>query len=324
LIEDAVASWSSTAEKYGLRLVEVPMSEASAIVRTQVFRRPYPIKLKIKPPDYVNPVINSPSSFTSQKTNDKLFYHKAILKKFDFVLDFESSKSFSADVDVQYSWGRPTYNYHQYIHRSGCVLAQITDEGCFLLAANHLFTTRMSTREASRLERDHNRPRASTLDLISPRLSPITPAIGREGSEVSSPLIPLQVDPQNVFRATAEIRDEMTKFCSDERQLRQFYATEAAIIAQGSIGGRAESSRPYNRGEPYSEPPPSSTTDSSIPTLELPERLFPSNLSNSLRYGLSRPTSSGRTSSRKPSVDSAMYDARAMSDSTRGPQSPSK
>ncbi|KAL4874088.1 hypothetical protein BDV12DRAFT_158997 [Aspergillus spectabilis] len=41
LIEDTVQSWASTAEKFGLKLVQVPIAEASAIDQTQPFRQPY-------------------------------------------------------------------------------------------------------------------------------------------------------------------------------------------------------------------------------------------------------------------------------------------
>ncbi|KZZ97932.1 vacuolar membrane-associated protein IML1 [Ascosphaera apis ARSEF 7405] len=285
LVEDAIASWGSIAEKYGLKLVEVPVTEASAIVDSQVFRRPYPIRLKVDPIGLTN---------------------------------FESSKSFSADVDVQYSWGKPNYKHHQYIHRSGCVLVQITDEGYFLLAANHLFNSRLSTKEASRFDRDHNRPRASTLDLISPRLSPIPSAIGIGESLASHPSL---VDSQNVFRAAAELRDELYNFCQNEKQLKYFFSAEAANLAHGSMAtvphpvSEVKSTSGF---QPRVEPLWSSMTESSIPTLELPEGLFQS----PIRHPLPRPTSSARTSSRKPSVDSTSTDVRGGLRQEPPPRSP--
>ncbi|KAI5307061.1 SNF1-interacting protein [Ascosphaera pollenicola] len=325
LVEDAIAAWSSMAEKYGLKLVEVPVAEASAIVDSQVFRRPYPIRLVVDPIQFTTPSLVSQSSLSNRKVQDPLYYHKAILKKFDFVLDFESYKSFSADVDVQYSWGKPSYKYHQYIHRSGCAIVQITDDGCFLLAANHLFNSRLSIKEASRFDRDHNRPRASTLDLISPRLSPIPSAAGIGESLTSHPSL---VDSQNVFRAAAELRDELYNFCQNEKQLKYFFSVEAANLAHG---GMATVAHPVSEVkstsgfQPRVEPLWSSMTESSIPTLELPEGLlFHATKSTASKPSIPRPSSSARTSSRKPSIDSASTDTRGFSRQEFPPRSPAR
>ncbi|KAI5290549.1 vacuolar membrane-associated protein iml1 [Ascosphaera aggregata] len=317
LVEDAITTWSSTAEKYGLRLVEVPVAEASDIVESQVFRRPYPIKLKVNPADCKIPS-PSQSPISGHKVKDPLFYHKAILKKFDFVLDFESYKSFSADVDVRYSWGKPNYKYHQYIHRSGCVIVQITDDGCFLLAANHLFNSRLSTKEASRFERDHNRQRANTLDLVSPRLSPMPSAVG-SGESTSSPHQSL-VDLQNVFRAASELKDELVNFCQNENQLKYFFTVEAANIVQGTVAPHdthavteVKSSSGF---QPKMEVFSGSMTESSIPALELPERLF--HAAPAVPPGVIIPC----PSSRKPSVDSTATDL--MGGSKQPPRSPAR
>ncbi|PWY91571.1 hypothetical protein BO94DRAFT_533714 [Aspergillus sclerotioniger CBS 115572] len=134
LIEDA---------KFGLKLVQ-----------TQPFRKPYRVQLKVPPPK------GPPAA------PDRHYFQKALLRKFDFVLDFEARSAFPADVE--------------YIHRSGSLLAQITDEGDFLFLANRLVSTRTTpTRDIprhERLERDQFRTRAGTYDpgdRLSPRLSPM-------------------------------------------------------------------------------------------------------------------------------------------------------
>lgn len=139
LIQDAVEIWAREASSYGLRLVEVPIREAAAITESNPFRKPYTVKLAVQPPDQKPESYFDPNSLGPQTNPAKHFYQTAILKKFDFVLDFEAASSFPSNVDVRYSWGRPDYKYTQYIHRSGVLLAQITDKGEFLLLANRVF-----------------------------------------------------------------------------------------------------------------------------------------------------------------------------------------
>lgn len=142
LIEDAIRMWSKEAAQYGLRLVEVPIAEACTITEVNPFRQPLRIKLATPPPLQQPAVFFDQTSFSAQPQPGRHYYQKAILRKFDFVLDIEAASNFPPDVDVTYSWGKPDYKYSQYIHRSGHLLAEITDDGDFLLLANKLFNNR--------------------------------------------------------------------------------------------------------------------------------------------------------------------------------------
>lgn len=142
LIEDAVEGWAREASQYGLRLVEVPIKEACTITETNPFRKPYVIKLAEPPPDQKPETYFDPNSLGPQTSPTKNFYQQAILKKFDFVLDVEAASNFPSNVDVSYSWGKPDFKYTQYIHRSGILIAEITDEGDFLILANRLYSNR--------------------------------------------------------------------------------------------------------------------------------------------------------------------------------------
>ncbi len=142
LVEDAIENWGREAAQYGLRLVEVPIAEACAISEINPFRRPFIIKLAVSPPDQSPVTYYDPTSFAPQAHPGRQFYQKAILRKFDFVLDVEAASNFPSDVDVSYSWGKPDFKYTQYIHRSGSILAEITDDGHLLILANRLFTSR--------------------------------------------------------------------------------------------------------------------------------------------------------------------------------------
>ncbi|KAH0597301.1 hypothetical protein MHUMG1_04678 [Metarhizium humberi] len=144
LVEDTIESWEREASQYGLRLVEVPINEACRITETNPFRKPYRIRLAIRPPLERPETYYDPNSLDLQAGPSKNFYQTVILKNFDFVLDMEAASNFPSDVDVRYSWGKPDFSYTQYIHRSGAVLAQITDEGDFLVLANRLYNKRTS------------------------------------------------------------------------------------------------------------------------------------------------------------------------------------
>ncbi|KAJ5908887.1 Vacuolar membrane-associated protein iml1 [Penicillium taxi] len=287
LIEDTVHSWASTAEKFGLKLVQVPIAEACAIDKTQPFRQPYRIKLKVPPPKGpVNPVFNI-ASFAQAGPPDKLYYQKCILRKFDFVLDFEASSSFPPDVEVTFSWGRPEYKYSQFIHRSGSLLAQITDEGHFLLLANRLISTRSTaSRESGRYEhhsRTDYRGRATTsYDPIdrSPRLSPLV-----RPHDVASPMLTpgtSNIDLANLYRAPEHLLGSLQEFCNDEAQLLQFYSESHTRPVSTKV-------------EAFT----SSLMDNSIPSLELPASVvshhispppgLPSRITHETRDGMRSP-----------------------------------
>ncbi|KAL1986347.1 hypothetical protein VTN96DRAFT_6579 [Rasamsonia emersonii] len=265
LIEDAVVSWAATAEKYGLKLVQVPIAEASAIVKMQPFRKLYRVKLKVEPPEPPAPLSFNATSFSQQGKPDKHYYQKAILKKFDFVLDFEAASDFPPDVEVFYSWGKPDYRYPQYIHRSGCLLAQISDEGDLLFLANRLFSTKGAGRDkfdrGDRNEQYH-RPRAGTYTydpMFSPRLSPVVRPVpepnvnaGPGGINASN-----TIDTANLYRTPEYLKNQVEEFCNDEVRLQQFYNEVQVRPLSTRVG-------------PTVPPSTSSTMESSIPSLELP------------------------------------------------------
>jgi hypothetical protein len=239
LVEDAVEGWAREASQYGLRLVEVPIKEAVAITETNPFRKPYKIKLAAPPPDKKPEMHLDPHAAVPQQ-HPKNFYQVAILKKFDFVLDLEAASDFPANVDVSYSWGKHDYKYTQYIHQTGILLAQITDDGDFIVLANRLYNNRAANAREKEMHRSQTNVDSTHLDR-SGRLMQINTYASVGLSEVtptSSPMVkpafyssPAFLPMDSVARAASSpsnpepevIKDELEGFCKNAAALTAFY-----------------------------------------------------------------------------------------------------
>ena len=246
LIEDAIVSWATTVDRYGLKLVEVPLAEASAITNMHPFRAPYLVKLARCPPSQQPEVLTytDAKSFSPQTGTDVHFYQRAILKKFRYVLDFEAARDFPPDVEVAYSWGKPDYTYAQYIHQSGIMLLQITDEGHFLLLANSLYNSRnpMPQDAGQQMSDAGFRGSRRNAHLGSPRSSPYLSPMVRPRSDgaisENQKLIPGYTTPE-------ELKIEFESFCQDTVALDTFYNEAMSKIAgPGRHTPRMESSIP--------------------------------------------------------------------------------
>ncbi|KAJ9632378.1 vacuolar membrane-associated protein iml1 [Taxawa tesnikishii (nom. ined.)] len=178
LIEDAVVQWATQVERYGLKLVEVPIAEASTITTQHPFRAPYRVKLALSPPSTRPQNYFDPTSFTPQPSDEKFPYQKALLRKCDFVLDMEAAEAFEqSGADVTYSYGRPDFRYTQFIHKSGLVLTQVDSEGQFLIVKNALCSNRAASAKDSikfdRMERQDRRFLGNTPGFLSRQSSPL-------------------------------------------------------------------------------------------------------------------------------------------------------
>jgi len=132
LVHQLLRTISSTAWRYGLRLVEAPIDEISDITNMNPFREPLEIVLALRPPT----------------SSDPFFYHQELLvKKFDFVVDTEAAHLFpSLNVDVSQSSGsKPNYKWTQYVHRSGLAFVQVSSRGSFLWLTNRMYQGRAET-----------------------------------------------------------------------------------------------------------------------------------------------------------------------------------
>ncbi|KAG4437109.1 hypothetical protein IFR05_007407 [Cadophora sp. M221] len=331
LIEDAIGSWASTAERYGLRLVEAPIGEACSITFLHPFRSPYTIGLAIEPPDQQPRTYFDVNSFAPQVQSSpasRHYYQKAIMKKFNFVLDIEAAKNFPTNVDVTYSWGKPDFKYSQYIHRSGVVLAQITDEGGFLLLANRLYNNRtMVSRESDRYVKGHlenNARMGSSLyghgmmsdkptPVNSPMLRPFMTNLGSPVLQATSDVLGPSLAGSKLANAITpeSIKNELEEFCQNGPALEEFYKE---VFEKAT----PPSATPPNLRSPYV----SSVLDSNIPTLGLPPGVLardssPSPMRLSGVQGISMPPFGRRQSVQIGSVGSAGGD-HSRQDSPRG------
>ncbi|KAJ4296849.1 vacuolar membrane-associated protein iml1 [Kalmusia sp. IMI 367209] len=277
LIEDAIVSWATNVEKYGLKLVEVPIAEASNIADHHPFRSPYIVKLALQPPSTQTEASWDSSHFSPQYSkNDKFAYHKALLRRLNFVLDIESADSFPTDVEVAYSWGSPDYKYTQFIHKSGTLLAQIMHDGNLLLLANRLAHNRAKDTsrfrptdpyEHKRPVNDKDRMPPTPAERANPHRSPFSSPLARPVQDSSLLHSALQdkssATPTPLSGASAstvasqtpeQIKDEIEAFCSNVTLLQAFYATEAFKQA------------PHPSPSPRILP----VLDNNIPTLGLP------------------------------------------------------
>lgn len=246
LIEDAIVTWATSVEKFGLKLVEVPIAEVSNIADHHPFRSPYAVKLALQPPPTPPEAVSDPSQFSPQYLRaDRFAYHKALLRKLNFVLDVEAASAFPLDVKVTYSWGDPDYKYTQFIHRSGTLLAQITDDGNLLLLANRLAHNRAKDHSRIRPVDPYEHKKATMDGSQSSRL-PSTPAerMNPHRSPFASPLarpvqdsglLPSAVAQSEKTMAAAatlasttgvtaeQVKDEVEAFCSRAEVLSAFY-----------------------------------------------------------------------------------------------------
>ncbi|KAI2469981.1 vacuolar membrane-associated protein IML1 [Annulohypoxylon bovei var. microspora] len=260
LIEDTLKSWATIAAQHGLRLVEVPIAEACRITEINPFRRPYRIKLALPPPTQRPVTYYDPTSFGPQAQPGKYYYQKALLRKFDYVLDVEAAANFPSNVDVCYSWGKPDFKYSQYVHRSGVIMVEITDEGDLLVLANRLCSNRAAVfqpaparteavpnERVSRLMNTSaytNYGLAEPTPISSPMFRPVlfASAAARappEPSPSGSMSAPQPSSPNPSALGEPEgLKDALEKFCSDASALEAFYkeTLEKGVTGTPTVG----------------------------------------------------------------------------------------
>ncbi|KAK6464816.1 vacuolar membrane-associated protein IML1 [Scheffersomyces coipomensis] len=139
-IDETITTWSRLCDRHGLKLVETPWKELCTIPQINPFHSFVEMKFVINPwldDEFIDPRII--------KIN-KFYYHFYFLKKCEFLLDNRASLFFQREnIDISYSWGKPTFQYAQYIHKTGSYIVELRDNGDFFVAPNNIHVIRNNT-----------------------------------------------------------------------------------------------------------------------------------------------------------------------------------
>ncbi|KAI5960303.1 IML1 [Candida pseudojiufengensis] len=139
-VEDTITAWSRLCQRHGLKLVETPWKELCAIPKLSPFHSFVEVKLNL------NPWYDEEFNDSKILNSNKYYYHLYFLKKLNFLLDNRATSFFSKDnIDITYSWGKPSFQYAQFIHKTGFYIVELRDNGDFFLAPNNMHVTRINS-----------------------------------------------------------------------------------------------------------------------------------------------------------------------------------
>ncbi|KAL1922356.1 uncharacterized protein VTP21DRAFT_9895 [Calcarisporiella thermophila] len=145
LIEELLQSWTRTLDKCGLRLVEAPFEQIPEVSdpksSNDPFGLPLPIRFAVPPPSVEEVTSCCEGRNVVLPPN---YFEGELAKSLEFVLDVEADANFPSDVQIEYSYHHPKFEYTQYVHSSGIAFLQILPEdrgGGFLWAVNRLYAS---------------------------------------------------------------------------------------------------------------------------------------------------------------------------------------
>ncbi|WVW80120.1 hypothetical protein I302_102095 [Kwoniella bestiolae CBS 10118] len=146
LLEELRQKLSAQAERYGLRFVETPVEQLSDMPLKCAYRTALPIRLAVPPP--IIPDLHERLLSIGHGTGqvDNYFEYCILTKKFGFVLDVEASNRYPENIDVEYSYRKSSFDYSQFVHKSGLALIQcLSDAKGFLWSDNRLILSSNSS-----------------------------------------------------------------------------------------------------------------------------------------------------------------------------------
>lgn len=236
LIEEAITSWATTLERWGWKLVQAPISEACKIAEVNPFRTPTIVKFAVAPPEQEPDLSHVDSAAPETLPTHRYHpYQRALLKRFDFVMDVEAAVNMPDDIDLRYSYDNEQYSFSQYIHKTGTLMAQVDLDGRLLLVANRLANNRSSfareaaarveKREQERAVSDNmsSRPGTSALTLAQPHGSPHGSPQIWPSPHLSERGTASQVVTQTLQTAES-VKESLQAFCANSEALLAFYA----------------------------------------------------------------------------------------------------
>ncbi|EGV64659.1 hypothetical protein CANTEDRAFT_103597 [Yamadazyma tenuis ATCC 10573] len=150
-IDETISNWSRLCERHGLKFVETPWKELCMIPTLNAFHSFVDLKLAVNPlfdPEFTSPEISTTNPF---------YYHLYLLKKTGFLLDNRSALYFMKEnIEISYSWGKPSFKYAQFIHKTGSYIVEVRDNGDFFLAPNNMHIVRINAPVSNMLDFDYN------------------------------------------------------------------------------------------------------------------------------------------------------------------------
>lgn len=150
-IDETINNWSRLCERHGLKFVETPWKELCTIPMYNPFHSFVDIKLAI------NPMEDSFFAIPKILNSNKFYYHLFLLKKSGFLLDNRSAVYFlKENIEISYSWGKPTFKFAQFIHKTGSYVVEVRDNGDFFLAPNNMHIARINAPLSTNSDYDYN------------------------------------------------------------------------------------------------------------------------------------------------------------------------
>lgn len=150
-IDETINNWSRLCERHGLKFVETPWKELCTIPQVNPFHSFVDLSLALDP--WSDQEFSLPKILNS----NKFYYHLYLLKRSGFLLDNRSAVYFLKDnIEISYSWGKPSFKFAQFIHKTGSYIVEVRDNGNFFLAPNNMHIARINTPVSTNVDSDFN------------------------------------------------------------------------------------------------------------------------------------------------------------------------
>lgn len=205
-IEDYISGLTRTCERYGLKLVELPILEVSALLE----HNPFASEIALDMPS-IDSLSGLPPHVLDYYSNDPKAIAREILRHFGFVIDTLSMSDWKlAEVQILNSWGVPSYKYSQWVEKNGLLIAQVIGNQIVMIP-NNLQLNRQSGAQSNAIQLQSEaqgiilemqyvltRP-ARVLDMLgkvelSPEASPGSMTPGDDGSKTGTPKLPSEAN----------------------------------------------------------------------------------------------------------------------------------
>lgn len=139
-IDEVIIAWGRLCERYGLKLVETPWRELCTIPELNPFHSFVDLKLAL------NPLTDEEFKSNPVLQSNKFYFHLHLLNAVGFLLDNRGTSFFSKEnIEICYSWGKSTFKFAQFIHKTGAYIVELRDNGDFFMAPNNVHILRVNT-----------------------------------------------------------------------------------------------------------------------------------------------------------------------------------